>query len=167
MADSSIYSEIAKAVPVVVGGLLAVGGGVIIQIVTYNLALKREKSNLRRERLESLVKALYGHQRWLEEKFQTVVFDNRDHNSPSPIDEARMLQTLYFPELQKQVCAVLDAQVPLLKFIGEQHVARMRDEQAWLQNYDSKPYCDAYERSLNLIVATTLMCRQLITKQSD
>jgi hypothetical protein len=167
MADSSIYTEIAKAVPVVIGGLLAVGGGVIAQIVTHRLAVRREQANLRRERLESLVKALYGHQRWIEEKLQIVVFENEDHRAPAPIDEARMLQTLYFPELQEAVCAMLDAQVQMLKFIGEQHVARMRDEGAWLQNYDPQPYFEAYERSSNLVTGITLMCRQLIAGKSD
>jgi hypothetical protein len=58
MTDSSIYAEIAKAVPVVIGGALAAVAGVATQFVTHHLAISRDKGNVKRERLESFVKAM-------------------------------------------------------------------------------------------------------------
>ena len=53
MTDSSIYAEIAKAVPVIIGGALAAVAGVATQFVTHHLAISRDKGNVKRERLES------------------------------------------------------------------------------------------------------------------
>jgi hypothetical protein len=102
IAESSIYGEIVQAVPVVIGGLLAVGGGVIAQIATHWLSISRDERNFRRERLEQLVKALFTHQVWLEDKFQAMVFRLEDHNVPDPLNEVRMLQALHFPELSER-----------------------------------------------------------------
>jgi hypothetical protein len=162
MSDSSVYGEIARAIPVVIGGILAVGGGVIAQVVTHRLAISRDERNLRRERLESLVKALYAHQQWIEDRFNTMIFKNAEHDIPSPLNEVRMLQILHFPELSTEVCAVLDAQLPLLKFIGDQKVARMNGEQVWLAQWNDKPYLETYESYARLITATAVKCRALL-----
>ena len=37
----------------------------------------------------------------------TMVFRNEDHNTPSPLSEARMMQALYFPELGPELVKVL------------------------------------------------------------
>ena len=60
MPDTTIATEFAKAIPVVVGGLLAVVGGVAGHELVHYLTAKREVDKLRRERLESVVKALYA-----------------------------------------------------------------------------------------------------------
>src|SRR5271157_1172507 len=101
MADSSIYDEIAKTIPVIVGGLLAIGGGVAAQLVTHHLAVTREARSLRRERLEALVKALYASEQWQLTAFYSIL-RNEDHNTQSPLDEVRMIQALHFPELKEE-----------------------------------------------------------------
>ena len=77
----SIYAEISRAVPVVIGGLLATGGGVTAQIVTHHLAVKREKDTLRRERLESFVRSLFAHEQWLTDSFNKI-FSGDDRQRP-------------------------------------------------------------------------------------
>src|ERR1019366_9089701 len=98
MTDSSIYAELAKAIPVVVGGLLAIRGVLIGQIATHRFTIKRDRAKLRRERLESFVKAIYAHSQWLDDKQNAMIFANTDHDTASPLDEARMIQALHFPE---------------------------------------------------------------------
>src|SRR2546426_54378 len=136
MADPSIYSEIAQAIPVVIGGLLAVGGGVIAQVVTDWLSISRDERNLRRERLESLVKALYAHNQWLDEKQEVTIFRDENHDKPNPLDEVRMIQALHFPELANEVNLLVQAQLPMLKYIAEQRVARLKDPEAFIKEYN-------------------------------
>jgi hypothetical protein len=162
MPDPSIYDELAKAIPVVIGGLLAVGGGIAGQVFTHRLAERREKAKLQRERLEALVKALYAHEQWLSAKWNTMIFRNEDHDAPSPLDEVRMLQALHFPELAQAVQAVQKSQMPLLEFIGQQRIARMRDQAAWMKEWSNAPYTEAYGQYLVAIGVVTTSCRTLL-----
>jgi hypothetical protein len=162
MADPCIYDELAKVVPVVIGGLLAVGGGIAGQFFTHRLTESREKTKLRRERLEDLVKALYAHEQWLDAKRNTMIFRNEDHETPSPLDEARMLQALHFPELAQSLQAVQQAQLPMLEFIMQQRVARMKDEAAWMNAWNTTPYNEAYKQYLASVAVVTTKCRDMI-----
>jgi|SRR5450755_1094599 hypothetical protein len=163
MADSSIYSEIEKVILLLLGGLLAVGGGVITQFFTHRLTVKREQYNLRRERLEFFVKALYANQQWLEEGFTVMMFRKEDHYRPSPLDEAHAIQALFFPELSKEVSDVVAAQLPMLKHTQEQRLTRMKDPEAWLRGaWSEKPYVDALRVYADAVKVATTKCRQLL-----
>ena len=162
MTDPSIYDELAKAIPVVIGGFLAVGGGIAGQFFTHRFTESREKTKLRRERLESLVKALYAHEQWLSAKLNTIIFRNEDHDTPSPLDEARMLQALHFPELSQAILAVQQAQIPMLEFIGHQRVAKMKDQADWIAEWSPAPYNEAYNRYLLAVGVVTLKCKELL-----
>lgn len=162
MLDSLVYAELAKAIPVVVGGLLAVGGGLIGQIATHRLTVKRDRAKLRRERLECFVKALYAHAQWLDDKRIAMIFANADHNAASPLDEARMIQALHFPELSDAVRAIQQAQLPIIDFIGQQRVARMRDQDAWIKAWNTEPFNIAYKHYLLTVGAATSKCRELL-----
>jgi hypothetical protein len=156
MADPSAPSAIAAAVPVVIGGLLAIGGGVAAQLITHVLAEKREYRTLRRQRLESLLRALYAHSQWLEDRFQALLFRDITHDAPLPLDEAQVIQVLYFPELAEDLSNIRERQRPLRKFIGDQKVVKLADADLWRANWNAKPYYDAYGeylRAMNLAVA--------------
>ncbi|MGB7543809.1 MAG: hypothetical protein WBM28_17550 [Burkholderiales bacterium] len=162
MAEPTLYGEIVKAAPVVIGGLLAILGGVAGQIITHRLTAARERSAVIRERIESLVKALYGHTQWLEEKRVTMLFRDGDHDSPSPLEEARMLQSLYFPELAAEIIAIQQAQIPMMEFVGQQRVARMKDRKAWMESFSQAPYLEMYKAHLLAHNAAISKCRTLI-----
>jgi hypothetical protein len=162
MAEPSIYGEIAQAIPVVVGGLLAVGGGVMAQVVTHRLALSREERNLRRERLEALVKALYAHNQWLDERLSIMVFRNEDHDKPSPLDEVRMIQALHFPELATEVNLVVQGELPLFKFIAEQRIAHSTDAGNFFKQFDNTPYLEGYKLYIFARNVTVAKCRTLL-----
>jgi hypothetical protein len=162
MADSATLSQLSGAIPVVIGGLLAIGGGVVTQLFTNHLAVSREEHNYRRERLEALVKALFANDQWLENRRTTLVFRNQDYDNPSPLDEVRMLMALHFPELGAEVVAVTQAQMPLLDIVAKQKIARLQDEKSWIESFDNQPYLEAYagySRAVNLLV---MKCSVLI-----
>ena len=162
MTDTALVTELARAIPVVVGGLLAVGGGLLGQVMTHRLTLKREHSKLQRERLETFVKALYAHSQWLDDKRNTMIFANQDHDVASPLDEARMIQALHFPDLSDAILAVQQAQLPLLDFIGKQRIARMQNQEAWLAAWNNDPYNVAYKQYLVAIGLATKKCREIL-----
>ena len=79
---------------VVLGGGLAIAGGVGGQLLTHYLDQRRERRVLIRERGELLVTALYRHKAWLEEKRVVVLFRH---------------QSVYFPELSKYMVQLMTA----------------------------------------------------------
>ena len=154
-----ISSELAKALPVILGGALAIFGGVIGQIITHRFTEKRERDALLRNRIELLVKSLYAHSQWLEDHFNSSLIRNEDHDAPSPLAEARMLQKLYFPSLGKELHAVMSAQIPMLKFIGEQRVERLKDFTSWIKAFNRDPYDKMYRVHLEALENATAACR--------
>jgi len=159
--DPSASSELIKAIPVVVGGLLATGGGVLGHLLAHRLNSKSEDRKLFRERIESLVKAIYSNGLWLDTRREMMIFRNADHDAPSPLDEAKMIQALHFPELSAYLASIQLAQLPLLKFINEQRISRIKDEQAWLKAWDFAPYENAYKNYILLVNSVTEKCRSL------
>ena len=165
MTDSVVLAEIAKAVPVLVGGILAVAGGVGSQFLVHRLTDRRERIRLRRERIESLVKSVYAHGQWLEEKQTKMVFRNEDHDSPNPLDEARMLQALHFPELKNELLAVQQAHIPLLQFINDQRIKHMKDKGSFVAEWDSGPFNEGYKRYLAAVHALVQRARTLLDER--
>ena len=162
MSDSVVLIEIAKAIPVVVGGLLAVAGGFVSQFLVHRLTDQRDRVRLRRERLESLVKAVYAHGQWLAEKQTKMIFRNEDHDSHNPLDEARMLQSLHFPELADALLAIQRAHLPLLQFINEQRVKHMKSKESFVAEWNSTPFNDGYKVYLAAVNALVQHARALL-----
>jgi hypothetical protein len=165
MIVPAVVPEIVKAVPVVVGGLLAIGGGVASQFLVHRLTEKREKANLRRERLEALVKAVYAHDQWLNDMRTRMVFHNEDHDSANPLDEARMLQALHFPELAAKLLAVQQAQIPLLTFINEQRLKHMKNKDTFVAEWDPKPFSEGYKNYLWTVHSLVEEARTLLAEK--
>ena len=109
-----------------------------------------------------MVKALYAHSQWLEDKKTILMFRNEDHDTPSPLDEVRMIQALHFPELAKQVLDVQGAQLPVLEYIGNQRISRMKDQDAWIKTLNEEPFLKAYRNYLVAVSAVTEKCRELL-----
>lgn len=165
--EPTFYTELANAIPIIIGGLLAIIGGIMGQVLTHRLSARRERNELLNTRIEAIVKALYAHSRWIEEKFDTMVFRIEDHNSPSPLDEAIMLKSLYFPELHQEIVDVMAAQTPLVNFIWEQRIARKKDDAAWLQTFNRSPYNEAYKAHLSALSAVTRKCRAIVESRLE
>jgi hypothetical protein len=165
MADLSIHSAIAGAIPVAIGGLLAAGGGIAAQVVTHVLASKREHQTLRRERLEAFVKALFAHDQWLLDKCNIMLFRDQEHDVGSPLDEAQMMQALHFPELTAEVLAIRQKQEPVLNFIWQEKTAKAVNPGHWISTWDAKPYQTARQDYWRTILAATEKCRKLMNER--
>jgi hypothetical protein len=166
MADTSLGTEILKAVPVVLGGLLAVFGGVAGQYFTHRFTQTREAEKLLREKAEQFIHALYAHRAWLDAKDNATLFHHSDHDVPSPLDQGYALQSLYFPELRPQLDAIRRAEIQLVHFIFTQlQRQREMEPQAWLAQREQhiaewRPMYDVYIKASEAAVATIVTAVQ-------
>ena len=145
----SLASEVTKLLPVFAGGLLTILGGAGSQYLIYRLSKSRDRKLLLREKAEALVKALYANNHWLDTKRNNLLFCETDHEESPPLDEARMIQRLYFPELSSFIKAMIEAQLPMVTFLYEQRMAQLRDKEAWLRTNDLAPFKDMYGQYLD------------------
>jgi hypothetical protein len=162
MCDPLITAEIAKGIPVIIGGILAVLGGVGSQVVVHHFTDKREQTKLRREKIEALVKAVCAHRQWIEEKQNRELFRGENHDVARPLHEADMLRSLYFPELTPEFLALLQAEVPLSNFIGEQKLKRMKDLKNFIDEYESAIFNEAYAKYISAESAVIKRARSLL-----
>jgi hypothetical protein len=145
MADPTVASELVHAIPVLIGGALAVLGGAGGQWLTHWLSKSRDAEKFRREKIEALVKALYAHEQWLEDRFSALVLRGEKFDQHSPLDEVRMLQALHFPTLEAALISVQQSNLALMKFVNEQQQAKLKNLLACINTWDSDPYMDEYK----------------------
>lgn len=165
MEKNAVLAEIIKVLPVVVGGLLAIGGGIASQFLMHHLTGRRELKKVRRERLETLVKSVYAHEQWLDEKRTRMIFRLEEHDAPSPIDEARMLQALYFPELARKMLSIQQAHIPMLQFIHEQYLKHMQDKKLFISEWDQKPFNHQYQIYLDATNSLVEAVRSMLNEK--
>jgi hypothetical protein len=139
-------------------------GGAGSQILMHYLSGSRERSKLHRERLESLVKAVYEYKNWVSEKCSRTVFRNEDHDSPSPLDEACMIQSLYFPALATEMLAVQKAFLPVLEFINAERIKHMKNREEFIAQYNPAPLQSALEAHMAAVSALLSKCRTLLPR---
>ena len=159
MTDTSIWAHLATYTPIVIGGMLVLAG----QLLADRLTARRERGMLKRERLESLVKALYAHTRWIKDQY-IELFKEGNHDLPNSFDEVSMIQTLYFPQLAKEILAVQKAELALIQFNLDQRMAITKDRAAWLKAWDSSPFNEMYVTYLGVVNEATARCRELLPK---
>lgn len=91
-----------------------------------------------------MVKSLYSHEQWLEERFNVMLFGEGSHDKLSPLSEARMIQSLHFPEFSEHLALVQKAQIPLMQFVSDQRIAKTTDQAEWIKSWKPEPHYEAY-----------------------
>ena len=157
--EPSLYAEWVKLLPIIVGGTLTLLGGVLGQVITQYLSARRERRKFLAAKLEDVARAISSYSQWITEKQTTLLFSDEPHNSFSPLDEAVLLQRLYFPELHGEILAIMTASHPLIEFIGQQSIARKVNLEVWIKTYDSAAYDTAYVNHLEALSSAVIKCR--------
>jgi hypothetical protein len=115
MDRSPVLAELPKAIPytigALVGGTLAVTGGVVAQYLTHRFTRQREAGKLKLTKAEELLCKLYAHEEWLDAKYNALLFQ-KVHEAPSPFNRALAIQRLYFPELTQSFRAFQEGSDP-------------------------------------------------------
>ena len=123
--------------PVVVGGFLAVLGGVLGAVIAHQLSASRELRVHEREKLERIATIAFEYSAWLERRSSAMLFQRVDFREEAPTDELLMLVNLYFPSLRSEMTAVLEAGLECQKWINASWSEQQRDLKAWLDKPDN------------------------------
>lgn len=161
-------AELVKYLPIVVGGLLAAGGGWFGQFLTHSYSAKRERNKLLRDKAERLCTRLTDMSEWLQARRNKYLYSLEDHDTPSPLSEVRTLQKLYFPTLKKQIDDVSSETIKMIRILGEEGIAvreaKHQIEQAELQReYAIK----ATGKAENEAVIVAMKASAAVTKTAD
>lgn len=95
-----------QLLPVIVGGLLAMGGGLIAGASTIFISWRKDKTDLkvrRAEKIEQLAAAIYEFDHWLETKQSIMVYLTDEKLGPSPFYKIQAIAAVYFPALLPQI----------------------------------------------------------------
>jgi hypothetical protein len=111
-------------VPVAAGGIIAMIGGMSAQLLTHRLTASREARKLRTERIERMVEAVWEHSDWLQQAKQASMTTGIKLTSPDPLDKARMIQTLYFDELDAAMKEIVTVRMNTTLIIDEKEQRR-------------------------------------------
>jgi hypothetical protein len=100
MADTSLW-------PVVVGGLLGVGGtmvGVIGTTIRDVAQQRHEKAKRRADKFEELVAAVYEFDHWLDSMRDRDAFGQGDaQRTASPFAKVQSISSVYFPQFSELI----------------------------------------------------------------
>lgn len=165
MAETTLLQETIKILPVVVGAILAISGGIASQFLTHHMSKSRERKKLLRERIESLVKTLYDQETWLKKKHNDMLFQKLNHTQHQPLDEAVMLQKLYFPELAGVLSTVWEESHAMNIYIDEQTLDQLEDKAAWHEAWDKTTYVKLHKTLHDAIDAMVAECRKILLDQ--
>ena len=131
--------------PVIIGGFLAIIGGLSSQLIVHWLSDRREKAKIRRDRIEALVRSVYTHSQWVTDRHRFMVFRGEDYDKPDPFDEASMIQSLYFPSLSQALNEVRGASLKLTKFSDDNFLKHLEDRTEFLKSFDPQPFYADYK----------------------
>lgn len=122
---ATFSSAILTLAPVIVGGLLAIGGALSGTLLTYLLTQRAQRKKLKREKLEQLLSAANRTEHWLDE-YKNTKLDNIEKDiGASPISEVEYLSALYVKELAMEVSLLSLATAKYFKLVANSHAKRL------------------------------------------
>lgn len=150
-----ILTELAKSIPVLLGGALAVAGAIVGQWLTHQYSAERERKKLVTEKAEQIINLLYDDTDWIQKKMRYYVFDASDPGDTAPLDKAYALQRLHFPELLASLQGISRAIVPINSYFALAIDARAKGEWQHDRNHYN-PLFDAYLAALHAAVSAVV-----------
>lgn len=141
---SILVAELPKAISVLLGGFLAISGGLVGHYLTHRFSAQRERNKLLREKAEQLIGLLYEHRDWLSRENSRLVFGTDLPEQPSPLDKAYALQALYFPELAGALQGITLTIKPIVSFFYDHATARLADKEKWIAAFNREDFNPLY-----------------------
>jgi hypothetical protein len=123
-------------IPVLIGGALAIVGGMVVQWATHYFASEREREKILLEKAEKLTHAIYAHRKFLDRVPGIFLLGIKDSYLPDPMDEVRALRELYFPSLKPEMDALDDAVGVIMEHLLHESLKRSENKDEWKKTYD-------------------------------
>jgi hypothetical protein len=118
----------ADLLSVVVGGVLAVGGGAVTQWYLQRLKSEQEKRTKRAGKFEDLVAGVYEYDHWLDEISRKRIWGEQREPGMSPYAKIETIVTIHFPELRESVRELRKAGLAYEKWMLEAGGKRLNKE---------------------------------------
>ena len=134
----TLTSIILSLVPVMIGGLLAIGGALSGTLLTYFLNEKSKRKALKRDKLEKLLNATNRTQHWLDEYKNTKFGIYEKDIGSSPIYEVKYLAKLYVKELNPEVTRLSLVSAQYFSLIASCHKQKLETgsiPSSFIENY--------------------------------
>ena len=151
--------ELFRAIPIAIGGAIAIAGGLVAQWMTHHFTKERERQNILLEKAERLVDVIYAHKDWLDQLRSHLMFGTEKSKEPDPMHQVWMLRELYFPSLDQESFALNTAAKAIISYVYDQGIERVRDLSQYTKSYDPAPllklWSDYLTASNNLIRAVS------------
>ena len=74
-----------------------------------------------------------------------MVFRAERYDYPDPLNKAKMLRSLYFPSLSKELAAVQQETVKLTKITNDLHMKHLADPKSFIQNFEGESFLTSFE----------------------
>ncbi|MCS6120239.1 hypothetical protein G3444_15225 [Shewanella baltica] len=157
-----MIAELTKTIPVIVGALIAMAGGLAGTTLTHIFSWRRERRKLIQDKAEKLIEALYEHRDWVARENSRLVFGLELPESPSPLDKAAAIQELYFPKAEPEFRKITASMKDITAYCYKQAHARISRNSEWISEFDGKEfhpmwqeYLLAFHSAVNKIVKLT------------
>jgi hypothetical protein len=89
---------------------------------------------LRRAKALQLIDALMGYSGWIATQRHAASFQGDARQGESPLQEVRLIQREWFPELSEAAAQLLEVHARLIDFLWAQQMLRLTDAEAWLES---------------------------------
>jgi len=117
--------------------LVAVAGAAVL---SWFLTRHGQRSDLRREQAERLVRALNRYSEWVHAQRLAAVFQGEGPEAAAALDTACTIRLAWFPELALDMAELLAVHNRLINFLGTQQALWLRDPDRWLQSGHDKRF---------------------------
>jgi hypothetical protein len=143
---------------ILLGGALAIAGGVIGPTIVHRLQAKEREHRLRAEKLEQLAASVLESQVWLDDKRDDKLFGKDIRPGVSPITRAYAIATIYFPELVNTVNELQQAAQSHVQWIAQTALKQVEGEEVQFPPADLhanyKKYMDKLQDTITEINRT-------------
>lgn len=96
-------SVMTTLVPVIVGGVIGLAGGLLGPPLTHWLNKKTDRKKREAQKLEELIDALYEYSHWLASIQNIRVFGHEMPEKPNPISKAIAITAIHFPQFNSEI----------------------------------------------------------------
>lgn len=129
--DGCTDLEFAKAIPLVIGGAIAIVSSLVAQWLTHHFTGERERQKVLLEKTEKMVNALYSHRRYMMESRDSLFSGAVSQTRADTFEEVLTLQQLYFPSLSDEREVLREATHMYLSRMLDENRQRTANKDEW------------------------------------